>query len=167
MKKTHLPGQEVATVAGGCFWGMQDLFRKIPGVLATEVGYTGGTLANPTYEFVKQGDTGHAEAIQAVFDPTQLSFEKFLEFFFRMHDPTTADRQGGDRGSQYRSAIFFHSEEQRLCAEKMKLIAGEKWERPAVTEITTATVFYPAEAYHQDYLEKNPGGYTCHWLRQW
>jgi methionine-S-sulfoxide reductase len=160
-------GQELATLAGGCFWGMEDLVRKIPGVLGTEVGYTGGRTPNPTYLDVKTGATGHAESLQILFDPKQVAFEKILEMFFRMHDPTTANRQGGDVGSQYRSAIFFHSEAQREAAEKMKLVAGDKWKKPAVTEIVPASTFTPAEDYHQDYLDKNPQGYTCHWLRSW
>ena len=160
-------GQELATLAGGCFWGMEELIRKTPGVIDTEVGYTGGALKNATYMAVKHGDTGHAESIQVLFDPKILSFEALLKFFFRMHDPTTLNRQGNDSGSQYRSAIFYHSEEQRQTAEKMKVIAGEKWKKPAVTEIIPASTFYPAEDYHQDYLEKEPGGYTCHWLRNW
>lgn len=158
---------EIATLAGGCFWGMEDLIRKIPGVIDTEVGYTGGALENPTYEAVSKGSTGHAESIQVRFDPTQVSFEDLLIFFFRMHDPTTLNQQGGDRGTQYRSAIFYHSDSQRESAEKMKNLAGEKWGKPAVTEIAPAGRFYPAENDHQDYLEKNPGGYTCHWLRDW
>jgi len=170
MNSTNTDSQsksEIATFAGGCFWGMEDLIRKIPGVIATEVGYTGGKTENPTYNTVKLGDTGHAEAIQVLFDPATLSFEKLLEFFFRMHDPTTLDRQGGDIGSQYRSAVFFHDETQKMIAEKMKQIASQKWKKPATTEITPARVFFPAEGYHQDYLEKNPNGYTCHSLRQW
>jgi methionine-S-sulfoxide reductase len=158
---------EIATLAGGCFWGMEDLVRKIPGVIDTEVGYTGGSLKNPGYRDVCTGETGHAESIQIKFDPSRVSFETILEFFFRMHDPTTANRQGNDVGTQYRSAIFFHSEAQRETAAKLKEVASAKWGKPAVTEIVPATVFYPAEAAHQDYLEKNPGGYTCHWLREW
>jgi methionine-S-sulfoxide reductase len=158
---------EVATLAGGCFWGMEDLIRKIPGVLNTEVGYTGGSLLNPTYQHVKRGDTGHAESIQITFDPKRVSFEELLHFFFRMHDPTTVNRQGNDRGTQYRSAIFFHSEAQRETALKMKELASQKWKAPAVTEIVPASTFYPAEDYHQDYLEKNPDGYTCHFMREW
>lgn len=160
--------KETATLAGGCFWGMQDILRSVPGVLRTEVGYTGGALANPRYEQVKKGDTGHAEAIRVDFDPSRLSYESLLEnWFFKMHDPTTVDRQGNDLGSQYRSAIFFHSETQRLAAEavKKRVDASGKWPRPIVTQIVAATEFYSAEGYHQDYLVKNPGGYTCHWLR--
>ena len=160
-------GEELATLAGGCFWGMEELLRKTPGVIDTEVGYTGGAAKTASYLAVKHGDTGHAESIQVLFDPKILSYEDLLQFFFRMHDPTTSNRQGNDVGSQYRSAIFFHSEAQRQTAEKMKQLASEKWQKPAVTEIGPAQTFYPAEDYHQDYLEKEPGGYTCHWLRKW
>ncbi len=161
------PGFDVATLAGGCFWGMEDLIRKIPGVIETEVGYTGGITKNPVYLTVKQGDTGHAESIQIVFEPAKVSFEKILEFFFRMHDPTTSNRQGGDIGSQYRSAIFYHDDEQKKTALKMKEIASLKWGKPSLTEIVPAAAFYPAEPEHQDYLEKNPEGYTCHFMRNW
>lgn len=167
MSESQPNGKQTATLAGGCFWGMQDIIRKIPGVVATQVGYTGGRTPNATYLDVKSGETGHAEAIEIVFDPKLVSFEELLIFFFRMHDPTTLNRQGGDHGSQYRSAIFYHNDEQKLVAEKMKRIAGEKWKKPAVTEIVPASRFYPAEDYHQDYLKKNPGGYTCHRLREW
>ncbi len=158
---------EIATLAGGCFWGMEDILREIPGVLDTEVGYTGGTLANPTYPDVSRGDTGHAESIQVTFDPSRVSYEEILGFFFRMHDPTTKNRQGNDRGSQYRSAIFYHDAAQREIAERVKaeVDASGKWKNPIVTEIVEATPFYSAEEYHQDYLEKHPNGYTCHYLR--
>jgi peptide methionine sulfoxide reductase msrA/msrB len=159
--------REVAMLAGGCFWGMEDIIRKIPGVLETEVGYTGGQLDKPTYEDVKQGDTGHAESIRVVFDPSVLSYEALLAWFFRMHDPTTANRQGNDIGTQYRSAIFFTSEEQRAAAEKVKAETDKagKWKKPIVTEIVKAGPWFKAEGYHQDYLVNNPGGYTCHFLR--
>lgn len=159
--------KETATLAGGCFWGMEDLIRKIPGVLETTVGYTGGGTKNPTYETVKEGNTGHAESIQIVFDPARVSYEEILRFFFRMHDPTTVNRQGGDRGTQYRSAIFVHDENQRAAAGRVKedVDKAGKWGAKVVTEIVDAKEFYPAEAYHQDYLEKNPGGYSCHFLR--
>lgn len=158
---------ELATLAGGCFWGVEELIRQMPGVLDTEVGYTGGTVGAPTYEKVKKGTTGHAEAIQISFDPSRLSYEALLQFFFRLHDPTTPNRQGNDIGTQYRSAIFFHSEDQRQIAEKVKAEVNQsgKWPKPLVTEIVAATPFYPAEDYHQDYLQKNPGGYTCHFVR--
>lgn len=162
------PPVEVATLAGGCFWGVEELLRKLPGVLDTEVGYTGGTTKAPRYEDVKQGTTGHAEAVQVRFDPRRLSYEQLLAFFFRLHDPTTLDRQGNDRGTQYRSTIFFHSDVQRRTAERVKqqVDQSKKWPRPVVTTIVAASSFYPAEGYHQDYLEKNPGGYTCHFLRE-
>lgn len=158
--------RETATLAGGCFWGMEDILRNIPGVLKTTVGYTGGSVTNPTYKAVCTGKTGHAEAVEIVFDPARISFEKLLGFFFRMHDPTTLNRQHNDVGTQYRSAIFFHDDTQRQTAERVKarVDASGKWPRPVVTEITNASTFYPAEEYHQDYLEKNPGGYTCHVL---
>ena len=158
---------ETATLAGGCFWGMEELLRKIPGVLETKVGYTGGKPAQPTYEMVKHGDTGHAESVEIVFDPSKLTFESLLAWYFRMHDPTTKNQQGNDRGTQYRSAIFYHSDEQKRVAEKVKAKVDQsgKWKRPVVTEIVPAATFTNAEGYHQKYLEKNPGGYTCHFLR--
>lgn len=161
------PTLETAILAGGCFWGMQDIIRKIPGVISTDVGYTGGR-PGVKYEDVHTGATGNAEAVRVVFDPKKLSYESLLEdWFFRMHDPTTEDRQGNDVGSQYRSAIFATSLEQRQAAERVKkrVDASHKWPRPLVTEITDAGPFTPAEGYHQDYLQKNPGGYTCHYLR--
>jgi peptide methionine sulfoxide reductase msrA/msrB len=159
--------RETAILAGGCFWGMEDILRKLPGVLETVVGYTGGTTADPNYEVVKKGQSGHAESIRIVFDPSVLSYDSLLSTFFRMHDPTTANRQGNDVGTQYRSAIFYTSEEQRKVAEavKQRVDQSGKWKRPIVTQIVAASEFYPAEGYHQDYLEKHPGGYTCHFLR--
>lgn len=160
---------EVAVLAGGCFWGMEDLLRAIPGVLETEVGYTGGTSTNPAYTDVKTGRTGHAEAVKVVFDPAVLSFETLLEdWFFRMHDPTTKNQQGNDIGSQYRSAIFSTTPAQAQTARKAiaKVDQSGKWKKPVVTEVVAAGPFTPAETYHQDYLVKNPGGYTCHWLRE-
>ena len=159
--------QEVAILAGGCFWGMEDILRKIPGVIGTEVGYTGGSLEGPRYEEVKTGKTGHAESIRIAFDPQVLSYEAVLGTFFRMHDPTTPNRQGNDMGTQYRSVIFTTSEEQARVAKEVKerVDKSGKWKRPVVTEIRPAGPFYPAEEYHQDYLEKHPGGYTCHFLR--
>jgi peptide methionine sulfoxide reductase msrA/msrB len=159
---------ETAILAGGCFWGMEDIIRNIPGVLETEVGYAGGATPNPRYEQVKTGRTGHAESVRVVFDPKKLSYEDLLEkWFFRMHDPTTANRQGNDVGTQYRSAIFVTSPEQRKVAEavKARVDASGKWKRPVVTEIVEAGKFTAAEDYHQDYLVKHPGGYTCHWMR--
>ena len=159
----------LATFAGGCFWGMEDLFRAIPGVIDTTVGYTGGALDNPTYNHVKNGNTGHAETLQIEYDPARLSYDALLEFFFRIHDPSTPNRQGNDIGTQYRSAIFYHSEEQRAAAERMKAVVDQsgKWRKPVVTEIVPAGPFYPAEDYHQDYLQKHRGGYTCHFVRPW
>lgn len=158
---------ETAVLAGGCFWGMQETLRQIPGVLKTTVGYTGGTIPNPTYEMVCSHNTGHAEAVEVIFDPAKLSYAELLGCFFRMHDPTTRNQQANDFGAQYRSAIFYTSEEQRQIAERVKAQVDKsgEWQRPVVTEITNATVFYPAEEYHQDYLQKNPGGYNCHYLR--
>ena len=159
--------RETAILAGGCFWGMEEIIRDIPGVVETEVGYTGGVTRNPVYEQVHAGTTGHAEAVRIVFDPERLSFEDLLGWFFRMHDPTTQNRQGNDIGTSYRSAIFYTSDEQRKTAEAVKerVNASGKWPRPIVTEITKASDWWPAEDYHQDYLQKNPGGYTCHFLR--
>jgi peptide methionine sulfoxide reductase msrA/msrB len=161
------PTHETAVLAGGCFWGMEEIIRKIPGVLGTTVGYSGGSTANPTYEEICTGGTGHAEAIQVEFDPTRLSYEALLDYFFRMHDPTTLNRQHNDVGTQYRSAIFYTSEAQKQTAESVKARWGKsgKFTRPITTEITAATKFYSAEEYHQKYLIKNPGGYTCHVLR--
>jgi peptide methionine sulfoxide reductase msrA/msrB len=157
-----------AVLAGGCFWGMEEILRKIPGVVSTEVGYTGGTTRAPAYSEVSGGETGHAEAVRIVFDPARLTYEELLEkWFFRMHDPTTKNRQGNDIGSQYRSTIFVTSRQQRTIAEtvKRRVDASGKWHAPVVTEIVDAGAFTPAEEYHQSYLQKNPGGYTCHYLR--
>ena len=158
-----------ATFAGGCFWGLEELVRSIPGVIDTTVGYTGGTVPDPTYKQVSRGGTGHAEALDVVYDPARVSYEALLEFFFRAHDPTTKDRQGNDRGSQYRSAIFYHDEAQRVAAEQMKqrVDASGRWPSKVVTEIVPAGPFYPAEDYHQDYLQHYPNGYTCHYVRPW
>lgn len=160
--------QETATLAGGCFWGMEEILRKIPGVIEITVGYTGGKTADPTYKQVCTGATGHAEAVRILFDPAKITYEDLLGYFFRMHDPTTLNQQHNDVGTQYRSAIFYHSEEQRQTAEKVKAQVDKsgKWKRPIVTEITKASEYYPAETYHQDYLQKNPDGYNCHFLRE-
>jgi methionine-S-sulfoxide reductase len=160
--------REVATLAGGCFWGMEEIIRKIPGVLETTVGYTGGKTSEPTYKDVCSGLTGHAEAIQIAFDPEKLSYEKLLDYFFRMHDPTTLNRQHNDVGTQYRSAIFYHDDEQKRIATQFKAQINNsgRWKKPVVTEIVPVTEFYSAESYHQDYLQKNPGGYNCHVLRE-
>jgi peptide-methionine (S)-S-oxide reductase len=156
---------ETATLAGGCFWGVEELIRKLPGVIDTTVGYAGGTLDDPRYEDVKKGETGHAESLQIVFDPAKITFDEILDFFFRLHDPTTTNRQGNDVGTQYRSAIFYHDDEQRIAAESAKQRAQSKWPRPIVTEVFPFTNFYEAEDYHQDYLQRNPHGYTCHYVR--
>ena len=162
------PGLETIYLAGGCFWGMEEILRKIPGVRETQAGYTGGWLPNPKYDDTHDSRSGHAESVKIVFDPKTLSLEDLLEkWFFRMHDPTTLNRQGNDVGTQYRSAIFTFDENQRRIAEtvKSRVNASGKWRRPVVTEIATASIWYPAEAYHQKYLLRNPGGYTCHFMR--
>ncbi len=159
--------EEIALFGAGCFWGVEEILRKIPGVLGTTVGYAGGTLKNPAYADITTGTTGHAEVVQLVFDPSVVSYETLLDYFFRLHDPTTRNRQGNDRGTQYRSVIFFQNETQRLTAEKKKAKVNRsgKWQNPLVTEIVAAQPFYPGEEYHQDYLQKYPNGYTCHFLR--
>lgn len=156
-------GLQKATLAGGCFWGMEELIRKQPGVVGIRVGYTGGTVRNATY----QNHEGHAEAVEITFDPKKTSFEDILLFFFKMHDPTTLNRQGNDVGSSYRSAIFYHDENQREVAERVKARVDKSgaWKHPVVTEIVPAKEFWLAEEYHQDYLQKHPGGYTCHYVR--
>src|SRR6266566_835228 len=161
------PMHATAILAGGCFWGMEEIIRKIPGVIKTTVGYSGGKTADPTYEEVCTGGTGHAEAIQVEFDSARLSYQTLLDYFFRMHDPTTLNRQHNDVGTQYRSAIFYTSEAQKKSAESVKARWDKsgKFKRPITTEITPASKFYSAEEYHQKYLVKNPGGYTCHVLR--
>jgi methionine-S-sulfoxide reductase len=158
---------ETATLAAGCFWGTEEFFRNVPGVVATRVGYTGGTTRNPTYGDTSSGRTGHAEAVEIRFDPKKVSYRELLVLFFKMHDPTTLNRQGNDRGTQYRSAIFTHSEEQRKTAEalKAKIEKSGAWKKPLTTEITAAKTFYPAEEYHQKYLVKHPHGYDNHYLR--
>lgn len=160
----HGARAETATLAGGCFWGVEELIRALPGVIDTEVGYTGGNVPNATY----QNHEGHAEAIEIRFDPAKISYEKILEYFFKIHDPTTVNRQGNDVGTSYRSAIFVHNDEQRATAERVKARVDKSgaWKRPVVTEIVPAKKFWTAEAYHQDYLRKNPGGYTCHYERK-
>ena len=159
---------EVAVLAGGCFWGMENVLRNAPGVIGVEVGYAGGSSPKVTYEDVSGGNTGHAEAVRIVFDPTQLRYEDLLlHWFFRAHDPTTKDRQGNDVGSQYRSEIFATSEAQlRTAAEvKARVEKSGKWGKPIVTEIAPATTFVRAEDEHQDYLVKHPDGYNDHFLR--
>src|SRR5688572_14148360 len=150
--------REVATLAGGCFWCLDSVFRDLRGVEKVESGYSGGTTANPSYEQVCSGRTGHAEVIQVTFDPAVISFRELLGLFFTIHDPTTLNRQGGDVGTQYRSAIFYHSPEQRTTAEQVirELEAEGLWDDPVVTELTPFTNYYPGEGYHQDYFNRNP-----------
>ena len=165
---TEAQPRALALLAGGCFWGMEDILRKVPGILDTEVGYTGGTTKTPGYEQVKRGTTGHAEAVLVTFDPTKITYAQILEdWFFRMHDPTTLNRQGNDIGSQYRSAIFYLDASQKAAAEAVikKVTASGVWRKPIVTQVVSAGAFTAAETYHQDYLKRNPGGYTCHYLR--
>lgn len=159
---------QTAYLAGGCFWGMEDLVRKIPGVVDTEVGYTGGDTANATYEVVKTGRSGHAESLKIVFDPNKLTYRHLLFEFFRMHNPTTKNRQGNDVGTQYRSAIFYVSDTQKKTAEEVihTVDASGDWKYPVVTEVVPFREFWRAEEYHQRYLYKNPGGYTCHYVRR-
>ena len=154
---------ETAILAGGCFWGMQELVRKLPGVLSTRVGYSGGDVANATY----RNHGTHAEAIEIVFDPSATSYRALLEFFFQIHDPTTVDRQGNDRGSSYRSAIYYASDEQhRIAVDTIADVeASGLWPGKVVTELAPAGPFWEAEPEHQDYLQRYPGGYTCHFVR--
>ncbi len=154
---------ETAILAGGCFWGVQDLLRRYTGVLKTRVGYTGGEVANATY----RNHRGHAEAIEVIFDPALISYRQLLEFFFQIHDPTTLNRQGNDIGDSYRSAIFYTSEEQKQVALDTiaDVNASGLWPGKAVTEVTPASAFWEAEPEHQDYLERIPNGYTCHFIR--
>jgi methionine-S-sulfoxide reductase len=160
-------GLEAALFAGGCFWGMQEIIRKLPGVKKTQVGYTGGQTSSPSYKEVSSGKTGHAESVQLIFDPNVISYEQLLDFYFRMHDPTTLNQQGNDKGTQYRSAIFYYGQKQANSARSVraKIDARGKWKKPVVTDIAPALAFWRAETEHQDYLQKNPNGYTCHYLR--
>ncbi len=155
--------EERAVLAGGCFWGVQDLFRRYDGVLKTRVGYTGGDVPNATY----RNHGSHAEAVEVFFDPDRISFRQILEFFFQIHDPSTRNRQGNDVGASYRSAIFYTSEEQKRIAEDTiaDVDASGLWPGKAVTEVVRAVDFWEAEPEHQDYLERFPGGYTCHFVR--
>lgn len=157
-----------ALFAGGCFWGMQELFRKLNGVIETEVGYTGGQTSHPTYDDVKSGGSGHAEALRLVYNDNEISYEELLKFFFRIHDPSTVDQQGNDRGSQYRSAIFYHNDAQKQIAQAVikKVNASGEWPGKVVTQLVPAEKFTPAESFHQDYLQRYPTGYTCHFIRK-
>ncbi len=152
-----------AVFAGGCFWGLEELIRRQKGVVDTEVGYAGGTEPDPTYEH----HPGYAESVAISYDDTKTSYRELLDFFFRIHDPTTPNRQGGDIGSSYRSAIFYGDEIEKKEAEDFILLVNKsgRWKDPVVTTLEPLTKFYKAEEYHQDYLEKNPGGYTCHFIR--
>ncbi len=158
---------ETALLAGGCFWGMQELMRHLPGVLDTRVGYSGGPGDAVTYDDVKTGRTGHAEALEVVFDPARISYREILELFFQIHDPTTRDRQGNDRGTQYRSAIFWRdAEQERVARETIADVeASGLWPDAVVTEVAPAGSFCEAEAIHQDYLQRYPNGYSCHFPR--
>lgn len=158
-------GMEKAVFAAGCFWGVESIYQQIDGVVDTTVGYTGGRTEDPTYREVCGKSTGHAEAIEIVYDPAKVSYETLLDIFWRAHDPTTLNRQGPDVGSQYRSAVFCYTPEQRAAAEKVKNEAQKKWKKPIVTEITDGGVFYPAEDYHQDYFSKKGIKKSCHFLR--
>jgi peptide-methionine (S)-S-oxide reductase len=159
---------QTAYLSGGCFWGMEELVRQIPGVVETEVGYTGGATPNATYNIVKTGSSGHAESLKIVFDPKRLTYRHLLFEFFRMHNPTTRNQQGNDVGSQYRSAIFYLNEEQKHTAEEVikTVDASGDWKAKVVTEVVPFKDFWRAEDYHQKYLVKNPGGYTCHYVRR-
>lgn len=154
---------QTAILAGGCFWGVEELIRALPGVTETRVGYTGGDVPNATY----RNHGTHAEGIKIFFDSDKLSYRKLLEFFFQIHDPTTLNRQGNDRGTSYRSAIFYLDEEQKATAIDLikELNAASLWPKPIVTEVAAASDFWDAEEEHQDYLQKNPYGYTCHYIR--
>jgi len=167
MNSSELSRSQTAYLAGGCFWGMEELVRRIHGVHETEVGYTGGVVSDACYEQVKTGETGHAESLKIVFNPQQLSFRHLLFEFFRMHNPTTRNRQGNDSGTQYRSAIFYLDDAQKLIAEEVIQCADAsgEWQAKIVTEVVPFKEFFRAEEYHQKYLVKHPHGYTCHFIR--
>ncbi|MBI4503916.1 MAG: peptide-methionine (S)-S-oxide reductase MsrA [Chloroflexi bacterium] len=158
MSEGQATQREMATLGGGCFWCLEAVYAELRGVEQVVSGYAGGTVANPSYEDVCSGTTGHAEVVQITFDPRVISFKDLLEVFFTIHDPTTLNRQGADIGTQYRSIILYHSSEQRTIAEQVlaELNAAKNWDRPIVTELEPHTVFYPAEAYHQEYFTRNP-----------
>jgi peptide-methionine (S)-S-oxide reductase len=154
-------GSEVITLGAGCFWCIEAAYKQLDGVQAAVSGYMGGTVASPTYEQICEGTTGHAEVVQVVYDPKKITTEKLLTWFFDLHDPTTLNRQGADVGTQYRSAIFYHTDAQKAVAEAAKKAAGDKLEDPVVTEITKAVTFYPAENYHQDFYFQNKSNGYC------
>tara|TARA_B100001113_G_scaffold303020_1_gene262729 strand:- start:16 stop:990 length:975 start_codon:yes stop_codon:yes gene_type:complete len=159
---------DIAVLAGGCFWGIQELVQSLPGIITTRVGYTGGKMSAPTYDDIKTGQTGHAEALEVVFDSAQISYDDLLIFFFKIHDPTTLNQQGNDRGTQYRSAIFYQNLQQKEVAEAVikRVIQSGYYGSHLVTEVTESKPFYEAEPEHQNYLERFPNGYNCHYLRQ-
>ena len=163
----QVPQREVATLAGGCFWCLEAAFQDLKGVDKVQSGYAGGHVANPSYEDVCTGTTGHAEVVQITFDPTVVSFNDLLHVFFTIHDPTTLNRQGPDFGHQYRSVIFFHNPEQEAEAHGSKGAAQAHFQRPIVTEIVPIDRFWRAEEYHQRYFDKHPGHASCHWIRGW
>lgn len=161
-------GREIAVIAAGCFWGVEELLRELDGVIDTEVGYCNGDGENPVYTLVKIGTTGHAEAVKITFDPDKISYADLIRKFYKLHDPTTKNQQGNDVGTQYRSAIFYASEAQKATAEAVtkEVDASGVFKSPIVTEITLLKKFWSAEDYHQDYLQKNPDGYMCHFWRE-
>jgi peptide-methionine (S)-S-oxide reductase len=163
MSTPNQPGREIATLAGGCFWCLEAVYDDLKGVESVVSGYMGGKRPNPTYEAVCTGTTGHAEVVQVEFDPAKVSFRELLEVFFVIHDPTTLDRQGNDVGTQYRSAIFYHSPEQKAAAEEViaRLDAARIYDDAIVTQVVPASAFYPAEDYHQEYFRRNPGQPYC------
>ncbi len=162
------PKQEIAYLAGGCFWGMEELIRSQKGVVETEVGYMGDDKPSPTYELIKSGRTIFAETVKVVFNPEQTNYQNILNYFFKIHDPTTMNQQGNDKGTQYRSAIFYTTDKQKKVAEASikKINQMKVWKKSIVTQITSAGPWAKAEDYHQDYLQKNPQGYTCHFERK-
>jgi methionine-S-sulfoxide reductase len=166
--KDKSPELETATFAAGCYWGVEEFFRKMPGVIETKTGFTGGTVANPRYDDTHDGHTGHAESVEIKFDPSKVSYEHLLDQFFKMHDPTTLNRQGNDVGNQYRSAIFYHGDKQKkeAIAFKEKVDKSGAWKGKVTTEIDEAKTFWSAQEDHQKYLVKNPGGYDNHYLRK-
>lgn len=158
--------KETAVLAGGCFWGMEELFSRLKGVISSKAGYCGGEKENPSYLEVKTGSTGHAESVMLVFDADEISYGEILDYFFSIHDPTTPDRQMGDIGTQYRSVIFYLNEEQKKIALEAVARAQKNWKDNIVTQLLPFKKFWEAEEYHQKYLKKNPGGYICHFQRK-
>jgi len=165
-KNTNMTTYDTATFGSGCYWCSQAIFERVKGVISSTAGYSGGKGSDPTYEEVSRGKSGYAEGVQVVYDPEQINFKSLLEIFWKMHDPTTLNRQGADVGTQYRSAIFYHNEAQKLSAQqyKEKLRKAKIWDDPIVTEISLFKTFYPAEKYHQDYYKKNPAAAYCQFV---